>query len=57
VSQAVGPLLGGALIVLIGLGGMLGVDLATVVVSLATLVAARFPNRPRHGVDTTVHRG
>jgi surfactin synthase thioesterase subunit len=44
VSQAAGPLLGGALIVLIGLGGMLTVDLATVVVSLFTLAVVRFPN-------------
>jgi surfactin synthase thioesterase subunit len=44
VSQAAGPLLGGALIVLIGLGGMLIVDLGTVVVSLATLAAVRFPD-------------
>ncbi|WP_308250570.1 non-ribosomal peptide synthetase/MFS transporter [Nonomuraea rhizosphaerae] len=43
-SQAGGPLLGGALIVLIGLGGVLVVDLATVVVSLVTLAVVRFPD-------------
>ncbi|MFD1546288.1 non-ribosomal peptide synthetase/MFS transporter [Nonomuraea guangzhouensis] len=43
-SQAGGPLLGGALIVLIGLGGVLVVDLATVFVSLLTLFVVRFPD-------------
>jgi hypothetical protein len=44
VSQAMGPLLGGALIVAIGLAGMLVVDIATAVVSLLTLLLVRFPN-------------
>ncbi|MFC4588788.1 non-ribosomal peptide synthetase/MFS transporter [Sphaerisporangium corydalis] len=43
-SQAGGPLLGGALILLIDLSGLLVVDLVTVVVSLLTLLAVRFPN-------------
>jgi amino acid adenylation domain-containing protein len=44
VSQAGGPLLGGALIVLTGLGGMMVVDLATVAIALVTLFAVRFPD-------------
>jgi amino acid adenylation domain-containing protein len=43
-SQATGPLLGGALIVLVGLGGMLVTDLVTVFVSLLTLMVVRFPD-------------
>jgi amino acid adenylation domain-containing protein len=43
VSQAVGPLVGGTLIVLVGLGGVMLVDLATVLVAVATLIAVRFP--------------
>ncbi|MBB5867883.1 amino acid adenylation domain-containing protein [Allocatelliglobosispora scoriae] len=44
VSQAAGPLLGGALIVSIGLGGVMVADLATVLVALVTLLAVRFPD-------------
>lgn len=44
VSQAIGPLLGGALIVLIGLGGVMLVDLATVLVAMFTLMVVRIPD-------------
>ncbi len=44
VSQAVGPLLGGTLIVLIGLGGVMVVDLTTVAVALVTLAVVRIPD-------------
>lgn len=44
VSQAAGPLAGGALIVAIGLRGVMITDLATVAVALATLLAVRFPD-------------
>lgn len=43
-SQALGPLAGGALIVLIGLGGVLLVDLVTAAVSVLTLLVVRFPD-------------
>ncbi|GAA0971897.1 hypothetical protein GCM10009555_024030 [Acrocarpospora macrocephala] len=42
-SQAVGPLMGGVLIVLTGLGGAMLTDLATALVAMATLLAVRFP--------------
>jgi Major Facilitator Superfamily len=44
VSQVAGPLLGGALIVLIGLGGVMAADLAAVAVALATLLVTPFPD-------------
>jgi amino acid adenylation domain-containing protein len=44
ITQAAGPLLGGALLLLIGLGGVMLLDLATVVVALLTLIAVRFPD-------------
>jgi len=43
-SQVAGPLLGGTLIVLIGLGGVILVALATVFVAVLTLIAVRFPD-------------
>ncbi|MGW0808155.1 amino acid adenylation domain-containing protein [Nonomuraea sp. NPDC002799] len=43
-SQAAGPLLGGALIALIGLAGAMLTDLATALVAIATLLAVRFPD-------------
>lgn len=43
-SQALGPLAGGALVVLVGLGGVLVIDLATAAVSVLTLLVVRFPN-------------
>lgn len=44
VTQAAGPLLGGTLIVLVGVGGVMLVDLATVFLAVLTLMAVRFPD-------------
>jgi amino acid adenylation domain-containing protein len=44
ISQVAGPLLGGALIVLAGLGAVMAADLAAVAVALAALAATPFPN-------------
>jgi MFS family permease len=44
VSQGAGPLLGGALIALVGVGGVMVADLSSVVVAIVTLLAVRFPN-------------
>jgi amino acid adenylation domain-containing protein len=44
VTQAAGPLLGGTLIVLVGVGGVMLVDLATVLIAVLTLTAVRFPD-------------
>lgn len=41
------PLIAGALVTLIGLGGVLLIDLATFLVAMGTLVAARIPEPPR----------
>ncbi|MQA25683.1 MAG: amino acid adenylation domain-containing protein, partial [Micromonosporaceae bacterium] len=43
-SMTAGPLLGAALIVQLGVGGVLAIDVATLCVSVATLLAIRFPN-------------
>ena len=47
-SLVVGPLAGGALIGLVGLSGVVAVDVVTFVVGLVTLLAVRFPNRLFH---------
>jgi amino acid adenylation domain-containing protein len=44
VTQAAGPLLGGTLIVLVGVGGVMLVDLATVFFAVLTLTVVRFPD-------------
>jgi amino acid adenylation domain-containing protein len=43
-SQILAPLLGGALVTVIGLPGVITVDVVTFLVSVATLLALRFPN-------------
>jgi amino acid adenylation domain-containing protein len=45
VTQLTGPLLGGALIVGGGLGGILGTDLVSFAVSIVVLLSVRFPDR------------
>ncbi len=44
VSQVVGPLLGGALLVPLGLTGLLALDIGTIVLSLGILCLIRFPD-------------
>ena len=43
-SQTTGPLLGAALILYVGIGGVLAIDVATLCASIAVLAATRFPD-------------
>ncbi|HYR11237.1 MAG TPA: MFS transporter, partial [Longimicrobium sp.] len=46
-AQIAGPLLGGVLVVLIGLGGVIVIDFITFGIAVAVLMAVRFPPVPR----------
>jgi amino acid adenylation domain-containing protein len=50
-SMLVGPLAGGALLGLVGLSGVVAVDVVTFLVGLVTLLAVRFPDRLWHRME------